>query len=190
MPKMIKEDVTAKYASSASEKGCDQVVNLCCCDGAKPEYHYIEPKQEYCCYEISMKRMRVLENKGGDGKAELMIAGYANEHSAVFPGLGCWFVAHEKWGWVNINKPVGGFKIKKGSSLTVQLNADIIEAGAALEGNFEIGSDQEATHYMTIGCETGISTEVIKVALWPVRQYDLLREPFQRLGCVTNHLCR
>ena len=140
-----------------------------CCGNEKVQYHYLETKNEYCCYEISMKRMRVIFNKErGEAKAELMIAGYANEFSAVFPSLGCWFQVHEKWGWVNINKPIGTFRVKRGSTRVVQLNADVIEAGTILEGNFEIGSDQQP-HFMIIGCGTGISQEIIEVKAHKVK---------------------
>ncbi len=152
----------------SEDKSCEQTLSVCC-NKNETQFHYIEPKNEYCCYEISMKRLRVIFNKEKpEAKAELIIAGYANEYSAIFPSLGCWFQVHQKWGWVNINKPIGEFRVKKGSTRVVQLNADIIEAGTMLEGNFEIGSDQKP-HFMEIGCGTGISQEILKVEAHKVK---------------------
>ncbi len=165
--KTQKAKATKHQDQHPQEKNCEQIVNVCCSEQV-PEYHYIEPKHEYCCYEIAMKRMRVTKTTLLDGKLELMISGYANQHEAVFPGLGSWFVVSKKWGWVNINKPVGEFKIKKGSPLIVQLGADAIENDIWLGGSAEIGSN-EMNQYMKIGCGTGVSNKIIQIDLHAVK---------------------
>jgi len=131
----------------------------CCCGSSE---NYILKKEDRCCqFDIVMTRMRVLENK--DGKAELMICGYANDQQAVFPGLGLWVVHHKKWGWRNIQKRIASFCVPEDGQMVVRLNADAIEAGTALEGNFEIGSSEDPKN-LTLTCGSSeVQTLIVDV---------------------------
>jgi hypothetical protein len=125
------------------------VTNVCCCCGHDhhDECHKNEVKCGYsvqknietCTFDIYMTRVRTFENK--DGKAELMITGYANGQSGVFPGMGSWFVTSESWVWTNINKRIASITIEKGTKRIVRVDADAIECrGGIGEGTWELGS--------------------------------------------------
>ena len=143
-----------------AKSGCC-MVNVCCCDKSEPsepekELVFARPliEKEYCCFEIYMTRCKILDNKEGpqDRFAELMIAGYANEKEAVFPGLGQYVKVGEKFGWVNCNKKIGTFKVEKGDTFPIYLRADVLEydkEGAA--GGADIGSNDDVKT-ITLNC--------------------------------------
>ncbi len=137
------------------------MVNVCC--GTTPEP--CEPEKELvfarplvekqcCTFEIYMTRCRVRWNDEGpqDRFAELMIAGYANEKEAVFPGLGQYVKVGETHSWVNMNKKIGSFKVEVGDQFPIYLRADVLEfeKGAAA-GGADIGSN-DFTQPMILLC--------------------------------------
>ncbi len=129
---------------------CSTVVN--CCDEKNPPKHLIfHEKEECCCFEVFMTRLRVDKQAALDGKAEIMLTGYANEQQATFPGMGLWVQLHKNWDWRTIHKRVARFCVKKGEKLPVYLMLDAIEAGGAFEGNWEMGSSQSPAS-ITLEC--------------------------------------
>ena len=144
--------VTVRNASSPGViEESRPIVVQCCCGGSvsapKPEPSEQQPC--CCCFEVNLSRLRVLANK--DGKAELMVAAYANEFTTVHPSLGSWIVVSKHWGWVSIGKRIGLFSIPQGGSLPVSLRADAIEVDGAGGGSWELGSSEESREF-TLKC--------------------------------------
>lgn len=90
-----------------------------------------------------MTRFWITHNKDWNPKAGLILMGYANEQSAVLPGLGAVLGAHPKQGWVNVNQRIGTFKIEEGRTFPVLIRADVLEWGSGLDGQSDVGSDRE-----------------------------------------------
>lgn len=146
---MVTEKKTNQKDTKCDDSKSHCVTNVCCC-GHHDHHHddhnhcnyNLQKNIETCTFDIYMTRVRCFENK--DGKAELMVAGYANGQSGVFPGLGSWFVTSESWVWTNINKKITSITIEKGTKRQVRVDADAIECDGFLGGNWELGSGSGA----------------------------------------------
>lgn len=147
------------------ERECGCVTNVYC--GEQEE----EKKDCYCChkmvetctFDIYMTRVRVVDNKWLDGKAELMITGYANGQSAVFPGMGTWIVLHKKWGWRNIRKRITSITLEKGTSRVIYISADAIEVDGWLGAKWEIGSGDAKFLNVQCGQQTGVNYILVDI---------------------------
>ncbi|KAA3622061.1 MAG: hypothetical protein DWQ02_26705 [Bacteroidetes bacterium] len=160
MKKELEKNQNVEFNEEHSSSHCHELpssksdccmVNVCCGeskDQREPEKELVFARplneKEYCCYEIYMTRCRVKFNNEGvaDNFAELILCGYANGITAVFPGLGQYVKVGDKFGWVNMNKKIATFKVEKGESFPVYLSADAIEydkGGGA--GGADIGSN-------------------------------------------------
>lgn len=143
---------------------CKTVVN--CCDEHAPKNLVCQEKRHHCCFEVFMTRCRVTKQANFDGKAELMLTGYANEQQVTFPGMGLWFVHHRKWGWRTIHKKIGRYHIEEGKKLPVYLMLDAIEVDVSAAGSWEMGSnDINNTPSKTITLECGIGTTSATLAV-------------------------
>lgn len=144
---------------------CTTIVN--CCDDHAPK-HLIVHEEKDCCFEVYMSRCKVIANN--DGKAEIMLTGYANDQQATFPGMGLWFQHHRNWDWRTLHKKVGRFHVEKGQQLPVYLMLDAIEADESAAGNWEMGSSQNPqTIYLRCGVGTTRTSLVVdtkKVKNW------------------------
>jgi hypothetical protein len=144
------------------ERGCTTIVN--CCDEHPPKHLIVQEKKHCCCFEVFMTRCRVVKQTLFDGKAELMLTGYANEQQATFPGMGLWFVHHKKWGWRNIHKRVGRYCFEKGQKLPVYLLLDAIEVDVSAAGAWEIGSNEnQPSTTISLECGVGTTTATLSV---------------------------
>lgn len=127
----------------------------CGCDHNEHHGHHdinysVQRVVETCTFEIFMTRIKAGKNDWFDGKTELMITGYADGVSSVFPGMSTWFTITENWDWVNIYKKVATITIQKGSQRQIAINADAIECDGWGAGRWEIGSGRP--ELLTIEC--------------------------------------
>jgi len=131
------------------EKDCH---GMCC-------HKYVET----CTFDVYMTRVRVTFNNWADGKAELMITGYANGQSALIPGMGSWIVLSQNWGWRNFNKRITSITLEKGTSRAVAISADAIEVDGWLGGRWEIGSGPVKFLDLQCGQQTGANTIEVEI---------------------------
>lgn len=149
----------ARFSLCSTEVNCKSCGDDCC-EHHGPRNYVFSRKEEFCCFEVYMMRCKVIESH--DGKAEIMLTGYANDQQATFPGMGLWFQHHKKWGWRTIHKRIGRFNVKKGSKLNVNLILDAIEAGETLEGNWEMGSS-ESDDSFSLECSMPVQRQTLTV---------------------------
>lgn len=124
------------------------IVNISsCCEGKSKDTGYIilekEDKCKKCRFEVYITRCWLTHNSDWNPEGGLIIMGYANQQSAVAPGLGTTLKVHPKHGWINLNQKIGVFKVMEGEKFPVLLRADALEWGNGLDGASDVGSDLE-----------------------------------------------
>jgi hypothetical protein len=128
--------------------------SCCCC---------CPPPVETCTFDIYMTRVRLTDTNLADGKGELILTGYANGQSKVFPGSGTWIVLAKNWGWRYINAKITDVTIPKGTSWVVPIGLEAIEAEGWLGGRWEFGAGP--LKFLTCQCGQQSGAEYIEAEL-------------------------
>jgi hypothetical protein len=155
---------TGKESPQHPEKNCPCTTIVNCCSEHSPKHLMVHERKNCCCFEVFMTRCRITKQAQFDGKAEIMLTGYANEQQATFPGMGLWFVHHIKWGWRTIHKKIGRYTVEEGKKLPVYLLLDAIEVDVSAAGSWEMGSNEnQPSTTINLQCGVGTITAVLSV---------------------------
>jgi hypothetical protein len=111
----------------------------CCCGCAQPIICCPEPEKA-AQFDVSISRVRIAKNSAKDGKAEIMLTGYASGVSAVVPGMGSYITLFNNWGWRVMNKYVTSVSVKGDQTVTVPLMAEVLQS---ITGGMRMGASQE-----------------------------------------------
>lgn len=145
---------------------CEQEINVHC--GTAPPSACCPPEASHQHYAFYMSRVRLVRTTRRDGRADVMLTGYANGQSALLPGMGSYIALHTAWGWRNVNTLITEVGLPRDATAKIPVMADAIVVDNSAAGLWMGGSAQQIAH-IQIGGQAPLASVVLQVDCTPFR---------------------
>lgn len=137
----------------------------CCCGGSAAPTILCAAPEKKDQFDVFISRVRITKNSARDGKAEIMLTGYANGTSALVPGMGSYLTLFTNWGWRVLNKFVTTVETASNTINYVPIMAEAIQT---MTSGMQMGASQEIK-YLKLSAGTQMSTQILTVECFDAR---------------------